>query len=99
MKPSARNCRVATGLVKDIEEKAKSKGILTLYLGTDDENKQTSLSGVDLYSQTWDKIKSVENIKNHPFGFWEKMGFSIVGVIPDANGVGKPDIRMAKRVG
>jgi len=27
------------------------------------------------------------------------MGYAIVGVIPDANGPGKPDIIMAKRMG
>jgi hypothetical protein len=26
------------------------------------------------------------------------MGYTIVGVIPDANGLGKPDILMAKRI-
>ena len=26
-------------------------------------------------------------------------GYALVGVIPDANGLGKPDIMMAKRVG
>lgn len=33
-----------------------------------------------------------------PHGFYEKLGFMIVGVMPDANGIGKPDIYMAKRV-
>jgi aminoglycoside 6'-N-acetyltransferase I len=28
----------------------------------------------------------------------QKLGFSVVGVVPDANGLGKPDILMAKRV-
>jgi hypothetical protein len=27
------------------------------------------------------------------------MGFVVVGVLPDANGPGKPDMLMAKRVG
>lgn len=29
----------------------------------------------------------------------QKLGFTTVGVVPDANGLGKPDILMAKRVG
>jgi aminoglycoside 6'-N-acetyltransferase I len=34
----------------------------------------------------------------HPYEFYKKVGFTIVGVLPDANGFGKPDIFMAKRV-
>jgi aminoglycoside 6'-N-acetyltransferase I len=35
---------------------------------------------------------------DHPAGFYLRMGFKVVGLIPDANGPGKPDILMAKRV-
>ena len=35
---------------------------------------------------------------DHPAGFYQRMGFEVVGLIPDANGPGKPDILMAKRV-
>jgi aminoglycoside 6'-N-acetyltransferase I len=34
----------------------------------------------------------------NPLAFYQRVGFEIVGVIPDANGPGKPDILMAKRV-
>jgi aminoglycoside 6'-N-acetyltransferase I len=44
-------------------------------------------------------IKNIRNIKNHPYEFYQKMGYTIVGICPDANGFGKPDIYMAKRVG
>jgi aminoglycoside 6'-N-acetyltransferase I len=30
--------------------------------------------------------------------FHQKLGYTVVGVVPDANGPGKPDISMAKRV-
>jgi hypothetical protein len=36
--------------------------------------------------------------RGHPFEFYQKCGFVIVGVVPDANGYSKPDILMAKRV-
>jgi aminoglycoside 6'-N-acetyltransferase I len=38
------------------------------------------------------------NRGSHPFEFYLRVGYHIVGVIPDANGFGKPDILMAKRV-
>jgi aminoglycoside 6'-N-acetyltransferase I len=37
-------------------------------------------------------------LRGHPYEFYQKMGFAIVGVMPDANGIGKPDIYMAKRL-
>jgi hypothetical protein len=39
---------------------------------------------------------SIRNLKHHPYEFYQKLGYQIVGVIPDANGPGKPDILMAK---
>jgi hypothetical protein len=31
--------------------------------------------------------------------FYQRLGYTIVGVIPDANGPGKPDIVMTKWIG
>jgi aminoglycoside 6'-N-acetyltransferase I len=89
---------IGRALVFDLEAKVRERGALTLMLGTDDETGMTSLSGVDLYNNLWDKIRTIRNLKNHPYSFYEKMGFSIIGVMPDANGPGKPDIYMAKRL-
>jgi len=68
-----------------------------IYLGTDDEFDQTSLSNVDLYQDLTNAIDTVES-KTHPYLFYQKHGYRITGIIPDANGLGKPDIIMCKRL-
>jgi aminoglycoside 6'-N-acetyltransferase I len=85
-------------LVQDFEQQVAKRGGITIMLGSDDENNMTSLAGVDLYEDIFGYLQQIQNLKNHPYTFYQKMGFKIVGVIPDANGYGKPDIYMAKRV-
>ena len=89
---------VGRALVEDFEEQVHLKGGLTITLGSDDEDNMTSLSEVDLYENLWEKVQDIRNLKNHPFGFYQKMGYVITGVVIDANGIGKPDILMSKRV-
>ena len=85
-------------LVADLEEQVKKRGGLTLWVGTDDEDNMTTLSGVNLYINILDHIAKIKNLRGHPYEFYQKCGFVIVGVMPDANGLGKPDIYMAKSV-
>ncbi len=89
---------IGRALVEDLEAQVAARGVLTLYLGTDDEDDMTSLSGVDLYTDLWGHIARIQNLKGHPYSFYQKLGYTIVGVVPDANGPGKPDIMMAKRL-
>jgi len=67
-------------------------------VGTDDEDDQTSLSGVDLYDDLLGRIANIRNLREHPYEFYQRLGYTIAGVMPDANGFGKPDIFMAKRI-
>jgi aminoglycoside 6'-N-acetyltransferase I len=90
---------VGRALVEDFEEQVRLKAGLTITLGSDDEDNMTSLSGIDLYENLWEKVHNIRNLKNHPFEFYQKMGYVITGVVIDANGIGKPDILMSKRVG
>jgi aminoglycoside 6'-N-acetyltransferase I len=53
----------------------------------------------DHYPDVWPHVAAIKNLGRHPYEFYQRLGFVIVGVLPDANGLGKPDIYMAKRVG
>ena len=98
VQPSLQGQGIGRALVEDFEEQVRSRGALTITLGSDDQDNMTSLSQVDLYQNLWDKVRDIRNLKNHPFEFYHKMGFVITGVVIDANGIGKPDILMSKRV-
>ena len=89
---------IGRALVQEVEQIISQRGGTTIYLGTDDEDNMTSLGNIDLYPDVFQHITRIKNLKHHPYQFYQKLGFVIVGVIPDANGPGKPDILMAKRV-
>jgi aminoglycoside 6'-N-acetyltransferase I len=95
----ARRLGVGASLVSALEERVREAGALTLYLGTDDDGPTpgTSAGGVELYPDVLSHAVGLTVI-DHAAGFYSRMGFEIVGLIPDANGPGKPEILMAKRV-
>lgn len=89
---------IGRALVEDFERIVGERGGLTITLGTDDENERTTIGGIDLYPGLLGKLSAIRDRGRHPFGFYLKMGYEISGVVPDANGFGKPDILMCKRV-
>jgi aminoglycoside 6'-N-acetyltransferase I len=96
--PAAQRRGIVRALVADLEAQVRQRGGLTILLGSDDETDMTTLSGIDLYPEVWPHVANIRNLRDHPFEFYQKCGFVIVGVVPDTNGLGKPDILMAKRV-
>ncbi len=90
---------IGRALVAALEARARSRGVLTLYLGTDDDGDApgTTAGGIDLFPDPLAHAARLEVI-DHPAAFYRRLGFVVVGLIPDANGPGKPDVLMAKRV-
>ena len=98
VKPTHQRKGIGRRLLAAFERKAADLGALTVYLGSDDERSATSLADVPLFPGVLDHLRSIRNIANHPFEFYLRCGYEVVGVIPDANGKGKPDIWLAKSV-
>ena len=86
-------------LVAALEKEVRHRGGLTITLGTDDDSGMTSLTDVDLYADVPRHIRELRDLgRGHPFLFYLQLGFVVTGVMPDANGPGKPDIYMSKPV-
>ncbi|MCL2461480.1 MAG: GNAT family N-acetyltransferase [Defluviitaleaceae bacterium] len=90
---------VGTALVNAVSDAAREQGGLTIWLGADDEKPggQTSLANADLYDDLPGKMEAFEP-GDHQAAFYLKAGFKVVGVMPDADGRGKPDIFLAMRL-
>jgi aminoglycoside 6'-N-acetyltransferase I len=98
VRPDCQGRGIGRALVADFEGNVVERGGHTIRLGTDDEDCRTTLGGIDVYPDVLTRLGSIRNLRRHPFEFYLKAGYHIVGVIPDANGFGKPDILMAKRI-
>ena len=96
--PAHQGRGIGTALMRDLETLVARRGALTLWLGSDDEQHETSLGGADLYADFPGAIRGIRNLRRHPYEFYQRLGFTIVGVMPDANGRSRPDIILAKRI-
>lgn len=85
-------------LVGALEELARADGVLTIWLGTDDDFGGTNLYGRDLYPDVLGNLQTLNATLGHPFTFYQRLGYSVTGVFPDVDGLGKHDILMAKRL-
>lgn len=90
---------IGRAIVLALEDAARQQGGLTLYLGADDEKEdgETSFANVDLYDNLPKRMETFDP-GTHQSGFYMKLGYKIIGVMPDANGIGKPDIVFGKRL-
>lgn len=94
-----RRAGIGRQLVQAFEAEVASRGAFTVTLGTDDDSGMTSLAGMDLYRDIPRSIAELRDLgRGHPFLFYRKLGYVVTGVLPDANGPGRPDIYMSKRI-
>jgi aminoglycoside 6'-N-acetyltransferase I len=98
VKPAYQHRGIGSALVHHLEGQAARQRICAIWLGTDDDFGGTNLYGKNLFPDVLGAIAKIAPTAVHPFTFYLKHGYVVTGVIPDANGIGKPDILMAKQI-
>jgi len=90
---------VGSALLAQLESRARAEGVITLYVGSDDDYGGTNLFGRDVFPNVLGHAVSIEPAgRGHPVTFYRRHGYQIVGLLPDVSGPGRPDILMAKRL-
>jgi aminoglycoside 6'-N-acetyltransferase I len=97
--PDRQRRGIGSTLLSALEDRARREGVLTLFLGSDDDYGGTSLFGQDLWPDVAGNAATVEATPHgHALTFYRRHGYQVVGLLPDVNGAGRPDILMAKRL-
>ena len=96
--PAAQRRGYGLRLVEDVIDLARTAGAVSVWAGTSDETGSTSFSTLGLYGDPASAFGPWSAHPQHPVNFWFKTGFSLVGVLPDDEGLGKPGLHFAKRI-
>lgn len=97
--PDCQRRGIGSALLERLEARARGEGVVTLFLGSDDDYGGTTLHGRDLLPDVLGHAAIAEaTARGHALTFYRRHGYRIVGVLPDVNGPGRPDILLAKRL-
>lgn len=103
VRPDRQRQGVGARLVRALEAEAARAGVVTVWLGTDDDFGGTTVFGADVYADLPGHLARLAPRADapvpHPVTFYRQLGYTVVGLLPDVNGVGRHDILMARRVG
>ena len=96
--PNWQRFGIGTALVQILIPAVRHAGCQTLCVWCDAESNSTSVGGINLYPHPLDALSRLISGPRHAGGFYEHIGFVRCGILPDANGPGKPDILYAMPV-
>ena len=97
--PDRQRRGIGSALLLALEAGARREGVLTLFLGSDDDYGGTNLFGRELWPDVVGHVAATQaTARGHALTFYRRHGYEIVGLLPDVNGAGRPDIMLAKRL-
>jgi aminoglycoside 6'-N-acetyltransferase I len=95
--PGQQRRGVGSALLTHLEDHGRRAGVRTLFLGSDDDYGGTTVFGQPLFPDVLGHAATVEATpRGHALTFYRKHGYRVVGLLPDVNGPGRPDILMAR---
>lgn len=96
--PDTQGHGVGKRLVTTLEDRIRAAGGHNVWLTTDDARGLTNLFGVELYPDVLDRLRTLRDTGGHPIGFYQRCGFTVTGVIPDAYAPGHHELVLTKRL-
>jgi aminoglycoside 6'-N-acetyltransferase I len=96
--PSRRRQGVGRTLVMAAEERMRGCGCVTMLATAGDTRGRTSLYGIDVTEDAPRLLAEFRCHADHPAGFFLRIGYRLVGLLPDAYGPGKHDLTLARRI-
>ena len=98
--PDCQRRGIGSTLMAALEARARGEGVLTLFLGSDDDYGGTTLFGRDLWPDVTTHVTATEaTARGHALTFYRRHGYKIVGLLPDVNGPAGPTSCSAKQLG
>jgi len=98
VRADARGRSIGRALVRELERVVAAQGGLTMWVGTDDDLGVTNLAGVDVYPTPLDRLRELQVPATHPIGFYQRIGYALCAIVPDANGRGLHGFLLARRL-
>ena len=98
VQPTRRRQGVARTLVMAAEERMRSQDCVTMLATVGDTRGRTNLYGVDVTEDAPGLLAGFHCHADHPAGFFLRVGYRLVGLLPDAYGPGKHDLTLARRI-
>jgi aminoglycoside 6'-N-acetyltransferase I len=99
VRPDHQRRGIGRMLMADFEARVRERGGTTAVLVTDDVDGASTAYGIDLYPDIWRHMRDLRVLGDHPVAFYQRCGYLVYGLLPDASGWGKPGLLMAKRLG
>lgn len=97
--PEYRGRGLGVAVLRRLEQHAHSEGARTFLtsVGDDGAMASTSLWGKNLFEpDVLHHLGQLQELRPYALGFYRHAGYSVVGVLPDANGPGMPEILLAR---